>query len=87
MKIVGISGLTVEDPGEAPGGPGPHLFLDRTDARRAENKILLDRAPSYFRVWMTATPPPVTGSNPFSCLIIFIAVIASSQQTHFPSNF
>ena len=57
MKIVGISGLTVEDPGEAPGGPGPHLFLDRTDARRAEKKILLDRAPSYFRVWMTAPPP------------------------------
>ena len=45
MKIVSISSLTVADPGEAPPGGG-HLFLDQTEARRAEKKILLDRAPS-----------------------------------------
>ena len=49
MKIVSISGLTVADPGKAPGGPGPHLFLDQAEARRVEKKILLDRAPSYLR--------------------------------------
>ena len=43
-----------------------HLFLDQTKAHRAENKFG-DRAPPYFRVWMTALPPtPPTPPTPLS---------------------
>ena len=47
----------VADPGEWPGGGGgssPPLFLDQTEARRAEN-FLWETAPpaTYLRVWMT----------------------------------
>ena len=36
--------------------PPPHLFLDQTEARRAEKKF---RPPlTYLRVWMTANLPP-----------------------------
>ena len=31
----------VADPGEGPGGPGPPLFLDQTEARRAEKKMTI----------------------------------------------
>ena len=44
------------DPGDEPVGPPP-LFLDQTEARRAEKKIFFgDRPPlpPYQRVWMTA---------------------------------
>ena len=33
------------DPGEGPEGPGPPVFLDQTDARRAEEKFFLNRLP------------------------------------------
>ena len=47
--------------GRPPSLPPPpathtHLFLDQTKAHRAEKKFG-DRAPPYFRVWMTALPP------------------------------
>ena len=58
--------------GRAPYPPPPpphtHLFLDQTKAHRAEKKFG-DRAPPYFRVWMTAlppTPPPPTPPTPLS---------------------
>ena len=35
------------DPGEGPGGPGPPLFLDQTEAQRAEN-IFLETGPIFF---------------------------------------
>ena len=43
------------DPGEGPGGPGYPLFLDQTEARRVEKKILKTAPPTpYHRVWVTA---------------------------------
>ena len=47
------------DPGEGPGWPGPPLFLDQNEARRAE-KNFFETAPSppHLRAWMTANPPP-----------------------------
>ena len=48
----------VADPGVGPGGPPP-LFLDQTEARRAEKKFFWETGPPPFlRVWMTALPPP-----------------------------
>ena len=35
----------VVGPGEGPGGIAPSLFLDKTDARRAEKNFLGDRPP------------------------------------------
>ena len=62
------------DPGEGYGGSGrPPLFLDQTETRRAEKKVLetapptlsqgLDNRPPpppppYLRVWITPPPPP-----------------------------
>ena len=43
--------------GRAPGGPGPPLFLDQTEARRAKKKFLGDRFPPFLRVWMTGPTP------------------------------
>ena len=36
---------SVADPGEGPGGPGPTLFLDQNEVRRAEKIFFWDRAP------------------------------------------
>ena len=52
------------DPGKGPGGyrPSP-LFLDQTEARRAEKKFLGDRPPYLSKGLMTAPPlppPPAT---------------------------
>ena len=47
---------TVADPGEGPGGPGPPIFLDQNEARRAEKKIF----------WGHLPPPPpalISGSG------------------------
>ena len=33
------------DPGEGPGGPGPTVFLDQTDARSAEKIFFFNRPP------------------------------------------
>ena len=40
--------------GRGPGGPAPPLFLDQTEARRAEKIFLGGTGPPYLRVWMTA---------------------------------
>ena len=37
--------------------PNPSLFLDQTEARRAERNFLRDPAPAYLRVWMTGLLP------------------------------
>ena len=46
----------VVGPGEGPGGIAPPLFLDKTDARRAEKIFLGDRPPppppAYLKVWI-----------------------------------
>ena len=47
----------VADPGEGHGDlPPPPLFLDQTEARRAEKNFFGD-PPPYLRVWMTPLPP------------------------------
>ena len=53
---------SVADPGEGPGGSAP-LFLDQSEARRAEKAWGGDRAPPYLRVWMTG-PPLSQGLDP-----------------------
>ena len=46
----------VADLGESPRGPAPPaLFLDQTEAQRAEKKFW--RPPPHLRVWMTAPLP------------------------------
>ena len=55
--------VAVADPWEGPGYPGPPLFLDQTEARRAENNVFeppplsqgLDDRPStpYLKVWIS----------------------------------
>ena len=47
----------MEGPRGGPSHPSP-LFLDQTEARRAEKNFLEDRTSPYLRVWMTAPPPP-----------------------------
>ena len=51
----------VADPGEA--GGSPPLFLDETEVQRVE-KLFLETAPPYLRVWMTPPPPPSQDQNP-----------------------
>ena len=41
--------------GRGPGGLDPLLFLDQTEAQRAE-KIFLETPPPHQRFWMTAPP-------------------------------
>ena len=43
-----LGATAVADPGEGPGGPGgrgPPLFLDQTEAQRAEKKNIWDQDP------------------------------------------
>ena len=58
-KCICRSGDSVADLGEGPGGPCPPLFLDQTETRRAEKKIVSETGPppTYLRVWMI---PPTT---------------------------
>ena len=42
--------MSVADPGEEPGGPGPPLFLDQTEARRAEKRLFETGPPPYSRL-------------------------------------
>ena len=47
--------------GSRGGGPGPPLFLNQTEARRAQKNFFGDRLPPPFlRVWMTGPPPPLS---------------------------
>ena len=54
------------DPGEGPGGlpTPPSLFLDQTEARRAEKKMLRLGPPPLLIVWMTGTVPLSEGLDP-----------------------
>ena len=52
--------------GAARGGRAPPLFLDQTEARRAETKNFGDRAPLYLRVWMTV---PSVLDPALSCIV------------------
>ena len=74
--------------GGARGGPGPPLFLDQTEARRAENFFW--RPPPLprlcLRVWMTVPPLPpylkvwirhCAASYDNSCLIFVVLVCTS----------
>ena len=51
---------SVAEPGEGPGGTGSPLFLDQTEARRAEKSFLRPPPPRppYLRVCMTGPPSP-----------------------------
>jgi len=55
----------VADPGEGPGGPASPLFLDQTEARRAEKMFLETAHPPtpYHRVWMTGPPLLISRSG------------------------
>ena len=55
----------VADPGEGPRGPSAPLFLDQTEAQRAE-KILETPPPplTFLRDWMTAPHPLSQGLDP-----------------------
>ena len=57
---------SVADPGEGPGGlpTPPSLFLDQTEARRAEKKMLRLGPPPLLIVWMTGTVPLSEGLDP-----------------------
>jgi len=55
LKLIERDG-TSGDPGKGPGEPDLPLFLDPTEARRAE-KTLGRPAPPYLRIWMTAPAP------------------------------
>ena len=54
-------------------GPPP-LFLDQTEARRAETIFLSAHPPPpppYLRVWMTGVPPLSQGLDPaLKCIVI-----------------
>ena len=51
--------MSVADPEEGPGGVRPPLFLDQTEARRAE-KNLLDTAPPFSLGLDDQPPPPLS---------------------------
>ena len=73
-----VRAKSVADPGGEPGGPAPRLFLDQTEARRAEKRLFGDRSPPYLWVWMTAPPPP-----PY--LRVFIQVYFKSLKLRIPA--
>ena len=51
-KPLGQGCVAVAGTGEGPGGPSL-LFLDQTEAQRAENNLGADQAlPPYFNVWI-----------------------------------
>ena len=61
--------ILVVDPGEGPGGPGPPLFFDQNEARRAEKIFLRDRPPLISGSgW---PPPPPTLSEGLDPPLIF----------------
>ena len=49
--------ITVVDPGQGPGKPAPPLFLDQTEAWRAEKKFFLDHSSPLFQ-GLDDRPPP-----------------------------
>ena len=61
--------------GTPPPPPPPTLFLDQTEAQRAQRNFLGDKPTSYLRVWMSTpppTPPPLSqGLDPPPRLVSF----------------
>ena len=55
--------ITVVDPGKGPGKPAPPLFLDQTEAWRAEKKFFLDHSSPLFQGLDDCPPPPPTLSE------------------------
>ena len=52
---------TVPDPGDRPGRPGSPLFLDQSEAQRAEKIWGEDQPPlPYLRVWINNHPPSLS---------------------------
>ena len=45
--------FSVADPGEGPGGGRLPLFLDQTEAPKAEKNLFGDRDPPYPKVWIS----------------------------------
>ena len=65
----GRSPFTVMDPGEGRGGPGTPLFLDQTEAQRAEKYFLETGSPSLPQ-GLDDQPPPLilrSGSSTALC--------------------
>ena len=52
--------FSVVDPGEGPGGPGPPLFFDQNEARRAEKNFLGDRPPPPLSQGLDDRPPALS---------------------------
>ena len=50
----------VVDPGEGAGGPAPPLYLDQTEARRAEKKIFETSRPPPLSQCLDDHPPPLS---------------------------
>ena len=50
--------LTVADPGEGPGGPGPPLFFHQNEARSAEKNFFSRPGPPFSKGLDDRTPPP-----------------------------
>ena len=65
---IGPLQLAVGDPAKGLGGPAPRppppLFLEQTEAWRAEKKFLETELPPYISVWMTGPPVLSEGLNP-----------------------
>ena len=57
LKGCTTGNLTVADPGEGPGGPGPTLFFDQTEAQRAKKKFFW-RPPPLSPPLPPPLPPP-----------------------------
>ena len=49
-------GVACTSGGSRRGARGPPLFLDQTEARRAEKKFFETSPPPHLRVWMTGPP-------------------------------
>ena len=69
---------SVADLGEGP-APFP-LFLEQTEAQRAEKKFLETGPLPYLRVWTTAPQPPPSPSSPQSQGLDPALVLAQTFQ-------
>ena len=59
FKVETTGSMQWRNQGRGQGSPAPpSLFLDKTEAPRAEKTFL--ETPPFLRVWMTAPPPPLS---------------------------
>ena len=81
IYLIGQIGFTMTDIGEGP-GPGPSIFLDQTEARRAKRKffwrlpnpLTAPPPPPHQRVWMTGLNPALFKTLLFESNIIVIHI-------------